>query len=115
MVLLVAWLVLVGLFMLVKPAAGHDATLCVFRNLTGLPCPTCGSTRAALAVARGHPLEALALNPLVTAAAFAFLAWLAVRVCLRTRIEVRVPSWLFWTVFAVGLGANWAYVILEHV
>lgn len=113
MALLGVWVALVGVFMLVKPA-GSDATLCVFRNLTGVPCPTCGSTRAALAVARGHLLEALALNPLVTAAAFAALAWLAVRIGLRISIRLNVAAWLTSVVFVVLLAANWAYVILGH-
>jgi hypothetical protein len=37
---------------------------CPFRALTGLPCPTCGTTRALLALAAGHPLAAAAWSPL---------------------------------------------------
>lgn len=39
---------------------------CVFRALTDIPCMTCGSTRAAFALARLDPVEALAMNPLMT-------------------------------------------------
>lgn len=38
--------------------------LCPFHAITGLPCPTCGSTRAFFALLDGQPLEALRLNPL---------------------------------------------------
>ena len=53
MAAVVVWAALVGLFVVVK-LAGIDVTLCMFRNATGLPCPACGSTRAALAVADGR-------------------------------------------------------------
>ncbi|NWG00898.1 MAG: DUF2752 domain-containing protein [Thermoanaerobaculaceae bacterium] len=59
---------------------------CAFRALTGFPCPTCGSTHAALALLHGHPLEALRANPLATAAGLLFLlgglaapVWMEVR------------------------------------
>ena len=37
--------------------------LCPFHVMTGLPCPTCGSTRAFFAFLSGQPLHALRLNP----------------------------------------------------
>lgn len=40
---------------------------CGWRALTGLPCPTCGSTRAALALSDGNVAGALAHNPLAVA------------------------------------------------
>ena len=39
--------------------------LCLFHEITGLYCPGCGSGRAAIALLRGHPLEALGHNPLL--------------------------------------------------
>ena len=47
---------------------------CPFRSLTGLPCPTCGATRAALALSRFDLTVALVSNPLVTLGYLAFLA-----------------------------------------
>ncbi len=35
----VVWAALVGIFVVVKPA-GSDVTPCMFRNATGVPCPT---------------------------------------------------------------------------
>lgn len=46
---------------------------CAFRALTGLPCPTCGTTRAALAVLRGDLGAAFAVSPLATVAFLLFL------------------------------------------
>jgi len=39
---------------------------CVFRGLTGIPCPTCGSTRSLVHLSHGEILSALAMNPLTT-------------------------------------------------
>ena len=41
---------------------------CALHALTGVPCFACGSTRAALALAHGDPIGALALNPLAAMA-----------------------------------------------
>ena len=46
---------------------------CPLRTLIGVPCPTCGSTRAGLALIRGDIPGALYLNPLATVAGLAFL------------------------------------------
>lgn len=37
---------------------------CVFKELTGIPCPTCGSTRSVVYLSHGDILSALAMNPL---------------------------------------------------
>ncbi len=39
--------------------------VCTFRSLTGLPCVTCGATRAGLAFFHGHLGTAWQFNPLV--------------------------------------------------
>lgn len=38
-------------------------TVCLFRRVTGTPCPTCGMTRAAALLLRGEWSAALALHP----------------------------------------------------
>src|SRR5687767_14071360 len=53
---------------------------CSFKNLTGLPCATCGSTRALRALSHGQLSEAFWWNPAATLAVLggiaAFLFWL---------------------------------------
>ena len=39
---------------------------CAFKGLTGIPCPTCGSTRAVLHLSHGDILAALVFNPLIS-------------------------------------------------
>ncbi len=46
-------------------AAGLPA--CPLHRLTGLPCPSCGATRAALALARLDLLSAFSVSPLAAA------------------------------------------------
>lgn len=48
----------------ILPLLSRLATPCPLRALTGIPCLTCGSTRAAMALARGDLAAALAFNPL---------------------------------------------------
>jgi len=42
----------------------RPATVCVLRSVTGLPCPFCGGTTAAVDLGRGHVGQALAASPL---------------------------------------------------
>jgi hypothetical protein len=41
---------------------------CVFKTLTGIPCPTCGSTRSLVHLSHGDIVPAFFMNPLVTLA-----------------------------------------------
>jgi hypothetical protein len=50
-------------------ALGLPWPVCVFHELTGLPCLTCGMTRCGIQFFHGHLFAALKWNPLV----FAFL------------------------------------------
>lgn len=92
---------------------------CAFRALTGLPCPTCGTTRAALAVLDADLAAAWAVNPLATVAVVAFLAGGLV-----------APAWVWaggplprlgpraWRLVVLALLlaalANWGYLLLSR-
>ena len=60
------------------PATAGFYPACLFRLVTGIPCPGCGSLRAMHQLLHGHFAAAFALNPLLVlgllvAAAFAFI------------------------------------------
>ena len=50
---------------------------CPYRQLTGKPCPLCGSTRAFIHAAHGHFRDAISLNPIGLIAYFGAWAFLA--------------------------------------
>lgn len=88
---------------------------CLFRAVTGIPCPTCGGTRAFLALARFDVPAALAWNPLVTLAALVFV--LGGLVALARALGGRgvpggaPPRWVGGAA-ALAFAANWAFVIV---
>ena len=92
----------------------HPLILCPFRGITGLPCPTCGTTRAGTALLTLHPLEALHDNPLTTVLYVVFGLWVVMRFVLRYRVVV---DWTRRTRLAaasatVGLFlVNWVWVL----
>jgi hypothetical protein len=55
---------------------GIQLPRCVFKTLTGLPCPTCGVTRAVIALSRLDVGRALYMNPLAAVACVAGLIYL---------------------------------------
>ena len=56
-------------------ALGLPWPRCVFHELTGLPCLTCGMTRCAIQFFHGHFLAALKWNPLVFTALCGVMAF----------------------------------------
>jgi len=93
---------------------------CTFKNWTGIPCPTCGTARAALALARFDVLAALSRYPLPTIA-WIFLIGGGVYVGVmalfgRTppAIPGRLPVWGRAAVVA-AVFANWMYSIATGV
>jgi len=80
---------------LVLPAAGSrfGPDLCVIHNVTSLPCPGCGMTRAIIALTHGDLQAAVGLHPFVLFAwpLFAFLAALAL---LPASASEKVDRWL---------------------
>ena len=89
---------------------------CIFRSLTGISCPTCGTTRAATAFLDGNLIAAFAANPLAAAAGFLFVVGAPLAV-IWTLAEWRVPvlpnplpNWM--RIGAILLiAANWIYII----
>jgi hypothetical protein len=58
--------------------AAYVVSTCVFRRMTGIPCPGCGLTRALYAMVRGEWKELFVLHPLAPFLAFEGVAiWAA--------------------------------------
>ena len=116
-----ALLLALGIVAAALPGIEDGPVACPFRAVTGLPCPTCGLTRATHSLMRGDLDGALAINPfdtlflLIAVPLFAAL-WVAnsasrftVRVSM-SPVERRVA----WVLLAAVALANWAYVLLTH-
>jgi Protein of unknown function (DUF2752) len=90
---------------------------CLFRELTGLPCPTCGTTRAALALARLDLSGAIAFNPLATLGALVFvLGGAAAAVASLAGRPLREPPLsgpVLRSAAVLALAANWAWILLH--
>lgn len=92
-------------------------TACYFKAFTGLPCPSCGSTRTAACLAHGNLPAAFAMNPLAAAVLLALVAWAIADLVLMTRgralgleVSPRLGGPLRVAAVAVVL-ANWVYLI----
>lgn len=92
---------------------------CMFREVTGIPCPSCGSTRGVLAVMDGRVLDALTLNPLMAMGFVTFLAGGAIAPLWAWRtgrvpdVEHPLPMWVRISIVLVIL-ANWAWVVTSQ-
>jgi hypothetical protein len=92
---------------------------CTLREVTGIPCPSCGMTRAFDWFMRGRLLDALEINPLGFALAVlavvgaAYLAAARLRPPrLRMEPSARGAFWMRTGVIAV-LACNWSYLIVR--
>jgi hypothetical protein len=94
--------------------------VCAFKSLTGLPCPTCGTVRAAVALAGFDVLGALRSYPLPALGWIVFigggLTAGALELCGRTPppIPNRLPTWAKLAVVG-AVFANWMYSIATGV
>jgi hypothetical protein len=93
---------------------------CVFKAVTGVPCLTCGATRAIEAMAAGRFVEALWLNPMVTVAAAGWTAYVAYGIGAMTgawpRVAIRLDARECTALRAIATGAvvaGWAFLVLE--
>lgn len=89
---------------------------CPFRSLTGIPCPTCGTTRAAAAMLNADLPGAFAANPLAAMAGLLFVVgaplaalWAAARWPLPVLSSPLARRTRF--ALAALVAANWLFLI----
>jgi hypothetical protein len=95
---------------------------CLWHQITGIPCPGCGSTRCVRALAAGDIGRALVMNPF-TFLCFTFAMLYAVYAATvlafrlpRLRLE-NIPSRIAWTArigVAVAVLTNWVWLIVNR-
>lgn len=104
----------------------NSKPLCLLKRISGVPCPSCGTTRSILSILHGHFKEAFYLNP---------LGYLAVIILLTAPIVLVVglikkrnylyevfsfinsTKWTYkvWIPALTVLIINWIWNILKHM
>jgi hypothetical protein len=105
--------VIVG-FHVIRLTDSSRFAVCMLRRTTGLPCPTCGMTRAFSALAKGDWRAAVSYHPLSPAFAACLLGiWLYVAWCrLRGRtVPAAHRRIIHWSLAALGLAAVAVWIV----
>lgn len=79
---------------------GKEISLCLFKNITGLPCPACGTTRAILQLIHLNIQNSIFINPLATPILCALLV---------------APFWLITDAISKKTGFLNFYIRLERI
>ena len=93
-------------------------TPCIFRNLTGLPCPGCGMTRGFVAMGHGRIGDAWRANPLAPFA-YVFACGYLVLFVLGRRFPALAERWrvserVRWSIYAavlLAVLASWSITL----
>jgi predicted ABC-type sugar transport system permease subunit len=88
---------------------GRPATVCPLRALTGIPCPLCGGTTAAVNVGRFDLLGALRANPFVVVGALLVVV-LPVLAALRRPIALSRRTTIVLAIVAIACSEIWQLV-----
>ena len=81
----------IGLSVCYPPFSEQRFSLCLFKNLFGVPCPGCGMGRAFLFIGHGEIYKAFHLNPNSLAAFFlVILFWINEAISLIFKKEVKI-------------------------
>ena len=99
---------------------GLPRPICLLREWTGIPCPTCGTTRLIEALLSGDLLGALAWNPLVFLILTAVAVWavlsaasFAFRQTWRVDLSPRERTWARILAIAALVG-GWVWVLWRN-
>lgn len=93
-----------------------NTQLCLFKLLTGLPCPICGSMRALAALAKRDVATALRSNPFVLLAGITIASVLLLRILTGFKLVLflkpheKLLSGLLILILYFG---NWLFLILD--
>lgn len=104
----------------------HTETICVFKNITGVACPSCGSTRAVLLLTQGNIAQAGLTNPLGYLIAFFMLTvpfWLLYDVATQKTTfynqyraaEKRLSSMWIISILTLLVLSNWIWNIYKNL
>lgn len=104
----------------------NTPSACLFKNATGIACPSCGSTRSVLAISHGNFAEALQTNPLgfiVAAVLIIGPLWLMIDIALNKdtlydafrNFEKTIRTKWLAAALVVLIAVNWAWNIYKDL
>ena len=100
-------------------------SVCLFKTVTGIPCPSCGTTRAVVLLLHGQVLPSILLNPFGLIIAFFLIlvpVWIIADLILRkesfyqaySRTDQFIAGQKWFFIPAIGLViANWVWNIVK--
>ena len=99
---------------------------CMFKNATGIPCPSCGSTRSVLLLSKGDLVGSMMLNPLGILLATGLLVvpvWILFDLVARKRslheawlkFETQMKSRKFAAIILGLIALNWIWNIYKNL
>lgn len=103
----------------------HPPAVCLFKSVTGLPCPSCGTTRSIIQLSHGDFVNAVQTNPLGVVAGIGLVlipVWLLIDRLRQTSTFIRAwhtaesllvqKRWVAAT-FIMVIAANWGWNIVK--
>jgi len=112
--ILVIWLILVCVATVINFKLSKFVDLCLFKRVTGYPCPTCGTTRGIISLFHGKYIQAWLFNPLVFSIGIIVIIDLLFRFIFARKIKITLTKKEkknTWIIGIILLLANWAYII----
>ena len=79
---------LIYLFYNIHTLQSQTFRVCIIKNVSGYPCPSCGTTRAVTLLLKGIFIESLGLNPIgivVTIIMIIFPIWILIDIILKKK------------------------------
>ena len=100
--------------------AAHHLPDCLFHEITGFPCPTCGGTRSLIALSQLDLASSFMLNPLVLLFAaglivfsMLFLIGAVTNRSLKIKLTDRGKRTIRYSAMAL-IAINWLFLVLTH-
>ncbi len=118
---------LAGLFWLIVSSSSVELPFgCIFKHTSGLPCPSCGTTRSLLCIFQGNIWEAMYWNPMgifwliiiLILPVWLIYDWLRQRTTFQKAYQTMEASIRKKKVFIPLLfliGANWVWNIMKGI
>ncbi len=119
----IIFVILAGYFFLIfYPHFINNYSFCLFKDITGIPCPACGSTRATILLFKGKVLQSILLNPLALVTNFLILVsllWLIYELLTGRNklLEFMKKDWSvkYKILIAIIIIVNWAWNIKKGI